>query len=122
MPLAGHLTAANINDYGQLLGLVDRLPYPPLEVWADRGYDAKANRDGLAARDIVPMISRRRRPGQGRHRDPNGRHRWQIERTNSWLANHRRLLIRWDRRADIHQAFYTLACCLICWRRLQQSL
>ena len=46
MPLAGHLTAANINDYGQLLGLVDRLPYPPREVWADRGYDAKANRDG----------------------------------------------------------------------------
>lgn len=31
-----------------------------------------------------------------------------------WL---RRLRIRWDIRADIHQAFLTLGCAIICWRR-----
>jgi hypothetical protein len=68
------------------------------------------------------MISHRNRPYQGKQRDHLGRHRWPIERTNAWLASYRRLLIRRDRRADIHQAFYTLACCLICWQQLQTTL
>lgn len=34
-----------------------------------------------------------------------------------WL---RRLRIRWDIRADIHQAFLTLGCVIICWRRLRK--
>lgn len=122
VPLAGHLTPANTNDYGQLLTLVDRLPARPGEVWADRGYDAKANRDGLTARGITAKISHRRDPGQGKTRDPAGRCRWQIERTNGWLFYFRRLMIRWDRSGDLHDAFYTLARCLICWRILQRSI
>jgi hypothetical protein len=30
----------------------------------------------------------------------------------------RRLRIRWEIRDDIHEAFLTLGCALICWRRL----
>jgi hypothetical protein len=30
-------------------------------------------------------------------------------------------LVRYDRRADIHQAFLALGCCLVCFRRLQNS-
>jgi hypothetical protein len=51
-----------------------------------------------------------------------GRQRWVVERTFAWLHNRRRLLIRTDRRDDIHEAFLALACCLICWRRLETSL
>ncbi|PXW57733.1 DDE family transposase [Methylobacterium sp. B4] len=39
-----------------------------------------------------------------------GRHRWVVERTLAWLARFRRLAIRYERRADIHLAFTTLAC------------
>jgi hypothetical protein len=35
--------------------------------------------------------------------------------------NRRRLLIRTDRRDDIHEGFLALACCIICWRRLEAS-
>lgn len=121
IPLAGYLTPANQMDYAHVLALVDRLACVPDQVWADRGYDAKANHDGLLERGITPKISRRNRPGQGRRRDPLGRYRWPVERTTSWLNAFRRLLIRWDRKADHHQAFYTLACCLICIRNLQPS-
>ena len=31
----------------------------------------------------------------------------------------RRLRIRWEIRDDIHEAFLSLACAIICWRRLQ---
>jgi transposase len=121
VPLAGYLTPANEMDYGHVLPLVDQLRWIPDEVWADRGFDAKANRDGLAARGITAMISRRSRPGQGRRRDPLGRHRWPVERTISWIGSFRRLLTRWDRKAAHHQAFYTLASCLICIRFLRTA-
>ncbi|MEU9663967.1 IS5/IS1182 family transposase, partial [Streptomyces chartreusis] len=35
-----------------------------------------------------------------------------------WLHGFRRLRIRWERRADIHEAFLKLACCLITHRQL----
>lgn len=41
-----------------------------------------------------------------------------IERTFAWLHGFRRLRTRWERRADIHEAFRKLTCCLIAHRRL----
>jgi hypothetical protein len=31
------------------------------------------------------------------------------------------MLVRYDRRADIHEALLALGCCLVCFRRLQCS-
>ncbi len=50
-----------------------------------------------------------------------GRYRWVVERTFSWLHQMKRLLVRYERRADIHEAFLALGCCLICFRRLNRS-
>ena len=50
--------------------------------------------------------------------DRLGRHRWVIERTLAWLSRYRRLTIRYERRVDIHQAFLTLGCALICFTHL----
>jgi len=73
-----------------------------------------------------PRLEARRqtdhRRRQTEHGSGPGRHRWVVERTFAWLHNRRRLLIRIDRRDDIHEGFLALACCLICWRRLQISL
>jgi hypothetical protein len=33
----------------------------------------------------------------------------------------KRLLVRYERRADIHEAFLALGCCLICFQRLTNS-
>jgi transposase len=35
--------------------------------------------------------------------------------TFAWLNQFRRLRVRYDRRADIHEAFLSLGCALICW-------
>ena len=43
-----------------------------------------------------------------------GRHRWVVERTFAWLDQFRRLTIRYERRHDIHDAFLSLGCSLIC--------
>ena len=52
--------------------------------------------------------------------DRLGRHRWVVERTLAWLARFRRLTIRYERRADIHWAFTSLACSLICLNQIKR--
>lgn len=62
----------------------------------------------------VPAIARR----GTRHGTGLGTYRWVVERSFAWLHGFRRLRIRWERRADIHEAFLRLACCLITYRRV----
>ena len=50
-----------------------------------------------------------------------GRWRWVVERTFAWLNQFRRLRLRYDKRADIHEAFLSLACALICWQSLRRT-
>ncbi len=47
-----------------------------------------------------------------------GVHRWVVEQSIALLHWFRRLRIRWEIRDDIHEAFLSLACSIICWRRL----
>jgi transposase len=111
-----------------LLELLDRVPpvrgrvgrprRRPLTLIADRGYDHDRYRRLVWQLGIKPIIARR----QTEHGSGLGRHRWVVERTFAWLHNRRRLLIRTDRRDDIHEGFLALTCCLICWRRLEASL
>jgi hypothetical protein len=46
---------------------------------------------------------------------------WVVERTFAWLNQFRRLRIRYEKRADIHEAFLILGCILICWNFLRAS-
>jgi transposase len=50
-----------------------------------------------------------------------GRERWVVERSISWLHQYRRLRVRWERRDDIHQAFLSIACSLICFKTLPSA-
>jgi transposase len=121
------LTGGNRNDVTQLLPLLDRVPAVaglpgrprcrPEMVVADRGYDHDKYRRLLWARGIKPVIARR----NTEHGSGIGRHRWVVERTISWLHQMKRLLVRYERRAEIHEAFLALGCCLICFRRLTNS-
>src|SRR5262249_61631266 len=82
------------------------------QLFADRGYDSLALNEQIQDRGLQPRISRRwfQRLQDGAQRkqpqrDPLGRHRWPIERTNSWLLAWRRLATRWGRGTDLFLAF-----------------
>jgi transposase len=89
----------------------------PRVLQGDRGYDSQPHRDRLRARGIVPVLARRRTP----HGSGLGVLRWLVERTHAWLHRFRRLTVRYERRADVHQAFLTLGCVLICWNYLKSK-
>jgi transposase len=127
IPLAWRLTGGNRNDVTQLIPLIDAVPavrgrvgHPrrrPERLAADRGYDHDKYRRQLRRRGITPEIARR----QSEHGSGLGRYRWVVERTFAWLHHLKQLLVRYDRRAEIHEAFLALGCCLVCFRRLQRS-
>lgn len=126
VPLAAQLTGANRHDSQQALGLVDAIP--PLQgvrgrprsrpncLLGDRAYDAEAIRRGLRARGIRPFLAER----NTQHGSGLGRWRWVVERTFAWLNQFRRLRIRYEKRADIHEGLLALGCALICWRFLSR--
>lgn len=59
-------------------------------------------------------------PGADSSRRPPawGAPRWVVERSMAWLAGWRRLHRRYERKTDHFLAFTSIACTLICYRRL----
>lgn len=123
-PLAVILTGGNRNDVTQLMPLIDAIPpirgrvgHPrrkPDSLFADRGYDHDIYRDQVRQRRIVSAIARR----GTLHGTGLGTYRWVVERSFAWLHGFKRRRIRWGRRADMHEAFLKLACCLITHRQI----
>lgn len=119
------LTGANVHDSKVFEELVDSIApvkgkrgrprKRPDKLHADKGYDYPRCRRVLQKRGIKARIARRGVENSERL----GRYRWVVERTFSWMACCRRLVVRYERRADIHEAFLLLACSLTCFRKLQ---
>lgn len=83
----------------------------------DKGYDSNPNREELRKRRILPVISRKGAPDI---KGP-GKFRYVVEQTFALLHQFKRLAVRWERRTELHDAFVSLACGLICWRRLKKA-
>ncbi|WP_370879812.1 IS5 family transposase [Streptosporangium brasiliense] len=124
IPLAAIPTGGNRNDVTQLVPLLQAVPpvrgkrgrplRRPDVVLADRGYDHDKYRKQVRALGIRPIIARR----GTEHGSGLGKHRWVVEQPFALLHHFRRLRIRWEIRDDIHEAFLSFGCALICWRRL----
>jgi transposase len=119
------LTGGNRHDVTQLMPLIQAIPpvrgkrgrprSRPDTVYADRAYDYDKYRKLVRAKGIRPKFARR---GVA-HGSGLGVHRWVVEQGFALLHWFRRLRIRWEIRDDIHEAFLSIACSIICWRRLK---
>jgi transposase len=124
IPLAALVTGAHRHDVTQLLPLLEAIPpvrgkpggprRRPHQVQGDRGYDSQPHRRLLRAMGIIPVLAKRGTP----HGSGLGVYRWVVERTLAWLPQYRRLRVRYERRSDIHEAFLSIGCALICFRYL----
>ncbi|MDQ1041331.1 transposase [Streptomyces sp. V3I8] len=125
-PLKVITTAAGVNDVTQTLALVDGIPpvagrpgrprRRPDSLLGDKAYGSNPNREELRRRRILPVISRKDAPNiKGL-----GKLRYVVEQTFALLHQFKRLAVRWERRTELHDTFVSLACTLICWRRLKR--
>ncbi|MFS0692881.1 IS5 family transposase [Streptomyces nitrosporeus] len=124
LPVSVGISGANLHDSQALIPLVKGIPpirsrrgrrrRKPAKLHADKGYDYVHLRRWLRERGITHRIARKGvKPSQRL-----GRHRWTVERTMAWLAGFRRLHRRYEHKADHFFAFTSIACTLICYRRL----
>ncbi|MFF7780017.1 IS5 family transposase [Streptomyces tanashiensis] len=124
LPISVSISGANLHDSQALIPPVKGIPpirsrrgrrrRKPGKLHADKGYDYPHLRRWLRGRGITHRIARK---GVESSQRP-GRHRWTIERTMAWLAGCRRLHRRHERKADHFLACTSIACTLICYRRL----
>jgi transposase len=125
VPLAVVLSSANAHDstvFEELVDAVEPVRGPgkgrprkrPKKLHADKVYDFPRCRRALRKRGIVARIGRRGIDSSERL----GRYRWVVERTLAWLSWFRRLAVRYEKGADLHEAFLYLGCALICLRYL----
>jgi len=100
-----------------IAGKVGRPRRRPDIVQGDRGYHSDPHRRQLRQRGIKPLLAARLTP----HGSGLGIYRWVVERTLSWLHQMRRLRIRCERLPELHEAFLSLGCSLICWHYLRHA-
>jgi len=93
----------------------------PKRVIADRAYDSDPLRERLAKRGIDLIVPYRKNSKLRRYEDGRKlrryKRRWIIERTNAWLGQFRRLLVRHENLLSTYRAFFYLACLWITLRR-----
>jgi transposase len=125
MPLAVEVAGANRHDMkltaATLAGIVVKRPRPTCEapqgLCLDKGYDYNEVRAIVAAFGFTAHIRTRGEEARAIKREAGFRaRRWVVERVHSWLNRFRRILVRWEKRADTYIAMLHLACGLIVWR------
>ena len=132
-PLGLHVAAASPAEVTLLEAILATVHVPrahpagrprrrPNRLIADRGYDSNAVRTALDTRGIQPIIPARSNNHRATQQDGRClrryRRRWIVERSNAWLYNFRRLVVRYERSAEIYTALVHLACALITLKRV----
>lgn len=83
----------------------------------DNGYAYPDVRAILTEFHLTPHIRGRAEETLALAADPDKRaRRWVVERSHSWMNRYRRILVRWDKKADNYLAFLHFACALIAFR------
>lgn len=127
IPLALILIGASRNGVTQPLPLIEAIA--PI----------RGKRDGrcpsrLSCRPIVATIATNSKPlhaagiaaQSARRGEPHGSglniRAGGVERSFAWLHNFRRLPIRFERLAAVHEALMEIPACVICWRQFRKTI
>ncbi|MFJ6613792.1 transposase [Streptomyces sp. NPDC091289] len=123
-PLAVIHTGGNRYDVTQLPPLIDAHPAGQRQGRSPATQARLPLRRPRVRHDIYGDQVRQRRTASAiarrgtLHGTGLGTYRWVVERTFAWLHGFKRLRIRWERRAEMYEAFLKLACCLSTRRQI----
>lgn len=116
IPLAIIVDGANRHDVKLLIATMDGIviacpePVEPQHLCLDAAYDADWVRTEVADRGYQHHIRSRGEEKTEKVLTPGARaRRWVVERTHSWLNRSRRILVRWEKKAENYLAFLQLA-------------
>jgi putative transposase len=125
VPIGLAVDGANRNDFKMVRETVESIPVNRPRPSAtrrqgmcmDKGFDYAEVRALLDEFGFTDHIrSRGEEAQQLKRRAGFKARRWVVERTHSWMNRFRRILVRWEKRADTYIAMLHLACGIITWR------
>ena len=124
LPVSVHVASASPHEVTLVKETLDATfaPGEPERLIGDRAYDSDPLDAELAERGVEMIAPHRRNRKKAKTQDGRKlrryRKRWKIERLFAWLANFRRLVVRYERRAANYLGFVQLGCVVILLRHL----
>lgn len=125
IPIGLAVDGANRNDFKLARATIENIPVlrpkptarDPQGVCLDKGYDYDEVRDLLEEFGFTAHIRSRGEEAKAlKKRAGFKARRWVVERTHSWMNRFRRILVRWEKKAEHYVALLHLVCGLITWR------
>lgn len=90
----------------------------PQGLCLDKGYDFDDVRDLAREFGYTAHIRARGEEAQAIRQEVGFKaRRWGVERTHSWMNRFRRILVRWEKKAENYLAFLHIVCAVIAFRR-----
>lgn len=98
--------------------VIDR-PNTEQHLCADKGYTGEPAQKAIKDRNYIPHVVQRGEEIQEKKNNPNYRaRRWVVEVTHSWFNRFRKLLVRYEKRADTYEALLHMAAAIIAFRKV----
>jgi putative transposase len=124
VPLGLAVEGANRNDFKMTQPTIESIPVErpmptrnrPQGMCLDKGYDYDEARFIVGGYGFTPHIRSRGEEARCIRDEGLEPRRWVVERTHSWMNRFRRILVRWEKRADTFMAMLHLACGIVAWR------
>lgn len=127
-PIGRAVAGANRNDFKLVKETLESIPVErPVAgedeaqgLCLDKGYDYDEVRELAQEFGYTAHIRSRGEEAQALKRNARRKaRRWVVERTHSWLNRFRRILIRWEKKADNYLGLLHFACAIITYRRAE---
>jgi putative transposase len=125
IPIGIAVDGANRNDFKLVRETLDSIPVDrpaptrrePQGLCLDKGYDYDEVRELVDEFSYTAHIRARGEEAKAIKRSARFKaRRWVVERTHSWMNRFRRILIRWEKKAENYLGMLHLVCSLITFR------
>ena len=125
VPVGVAVDGANRNDFKMMKETLESIPVKrpkptrnrPQGLCLDKGYDYDEVRDLAKEFGYTAHIRRRGAEAQPIKRQAGLQaRRWVVERTHSWMNRFRRILTRWEKKAENYLGLLHLVCAVIAYR------
>jgi putative transposase len=124
LPIGVTVSGANTHDVKLLFATLDSIPIRRpssrrgrrQHLCGDLAYDSEPDRKRLRRRGYTPHIRSRGAEIVAKRTQGKRARRWVVERAASWLNRYRRILVRWEKKADNYLGLLHLVCAHVIWR------
>jgi len=122
VPLSIVVTGANRHDVSQLAAVLDAIvierPNTVQHLCADKGYSGEPAQQAIKDRRYIPHVKQRGEEIQEKKINPTYKaRRYVVEVAHSWFNRFRKLLVRFEKLAERHEALLHMAAAIIAFRK-----